>query len=161
MRTGPARRALAAGLVSLIAMTGCGVQPSDVILAGEPPSGAAAPATAITVYLVKNGRLHPVTRPGGRLLFPAHSLALLAAGPTAREQSHGFTSDVPPEAGPFSVTIEPAGRLVVTPSAAAGELSALAVGQIVCTAVATVPRSPARVTVAGAGQEVDPRDCPG
>ncbi|MBT2227720.1 hypothetical protein [Nonomuraea sp. NEAU-A123] len=164
MRTGLTRRMLAAGLLSLVAMAGCGVRPSDVIPAGDPPSGAVAPTTPITLYLVKNGRLRAVTRPGpgGRPLFRADTLALLAAGPTAREQEHGFTTDLPPQAGPFSVTADPAGHLVVTLSTPAGELSTLAIQQIVCTAAAaTPPESPAQVTVVGAGQSVGPRNCPG
>ncbi|TMR96276.1 hypothetical protein [Nonomuraea basaltis] len=163
MRTGPPRRVLAAGLVSLVAVAACGVQPSDVIPAGDPPSGAVAPTTTITLYLVKNGRLNAVTRPGpgGRPLFNADTLALLAAGPTAREQARGLTTDVPPEAGPFSVTVNPAGHLLVTLSTPAGKLSTLAVEQIVCTAAATVPESTAQVTVIGAGQSVGPRSCPG
>jgi hypothetical protein len=163
VRTGLARRVLAAGLVSLVAVAGCGVRPSDVIRAGDPPSGAVAPTTTITLYLVKNGRLNAVTRPGpgGRPMFQADTLALLAAGPTAREQARGLTTDVPPGAGPFSVTAKPAGHLVVTLSIPAGELSTLAVEQIVCTAAATAPESPAQVTVVGAGQSVGPRTCPG
>ncbi|MEU4409110.1 hypothetical protein AB0F88_31745 [Streptosporangium sp. NPDC023963] len=163
MRTGPARRMLAAGLVSLAAAAGCGVQPSDVIPAGDPPSGRVAPATTTTLYLVKNGRISAVTRPRDRPMFPADTLALLADGPTAGERANGFTTEVPPEAGPFSVTARPAGHLVVTLSAPAGELSAPAVGQIVCTAAATAPESPAevQVTVVGAGQSVGPRNCPG
>jgi len=154
---------LAAGLVSLVAVAGCGVRPSGVIRAGDPPSGAVAPTTTITLYLVRNGRLNVVTRPGpgGRPLFTADTLALLAAGPTVREKARGLTTDVPPEAGPFSVTAEPAGHLVVTLSAPAGELSALAVEQIVCTAAATTPESPVQVTVVGAGQSAGPRTCPG
>ncbi|MEV6985629.1 hypothetical protein AB0M95_30830 [Sphaerisporangium sp. NPDC051017] len=161
MSTGLARRVLAAGLVSLVAVAGCGVRPSGVVPAGDPPSGAVAPTMTITLYLVKNGRLSAVTRPGGRPLFPADTLALLAAGPSAREKAHGFTTDVPPEAGPFSVTAEPAGHLVVTLSTPAGDLSTLAVEQIVCTAAATVPESLAQITVVGAGQSVSPRNCPG
>ncbi|WP_214105401.1 hypothetical protein [Acrocarpospora catenulata] len=161
MRIGLARRALAAGLVSLVAVAGCGVQPSGVIPAGPPPSGAVAPTMTITLYLVKNGRVSAVTRPGGRLLSPADTLALLAAGPIAREQAHGFTTDVPPEAGPFSVTEKPASHLVVTLSTPARELSTLAVEQIVCTVAATAPESPAQVTVVGAAQGADPRNCPG
>ena len=161
MRTGLARRMLAAGLVSLVAMAGCGVQPSDVIPAGDPPSGRIAPTTTITLYLVKSDRLSAVTRPNDRPMFPADTLALLADGPTAGERAHGFTTDVPPEAGPFSVTAESAGHLVVTLSTPAGELSTPAVGQIVCTAAATTPEKSAQVTVAGAGQSVGPRSCPG
>ncbi|MFD2351060.1 hypothetical protein ACFSTC_19595 [Nonomuraea ferruginea] len=36
--------------------------------------------------------------PGGRPLLEADTLALLAAGPTARERARGFTTDVPSEA---------------------------------------------------------------
>ncbi|MET7459798.1 hypothetical protein [Nonomuraea sp. NPDC005501] len=161
MRTGLARRMLAAGLVSLVAMAGCGVRPSDAIRAGDPPSGAVEPTMTTTLYLVKNGRLRAVTRPTGRPMFPADTLALLAAGPTAVEQANGLTTDVPPEAGPFSVTAKSASHLVVTLSTAAGELSTLAVEQIVCTAAARVPETPAQVTVVGAGQRVGPRSCPG
>lgn len=158
MRPGLARRALAAGLVSLVAVAGCGVRPSGVIIGGDPPRGAVESTTTITLYLVKNGRLSAVTRPGGPL-SQADTLALLAAGPTAREQAQGLTTDFPPEAGPFSVTANPAGHLVVTLSTPVSELSTLAVEQIVCTAAATVPESPAQVTVVGAGQGVGPRYC--
>lgn len=159
MRAGLARRVLAAGLVSLVAVAGCGVRPSGVITGADPPSGGVVPTTTITIYLVTNSRLSAVTRPGGPL-SQADTLALLAAGPTAREQAHGLTTDVPPDAGPFSVTAKPAGRLVVALSAPASELSTLAVEQIVCTAAATAPESLAQVTVVGAEQGVDSRDCP-
>ncbi|MFI7642470.1 hypothetical protein [Nonomuraea sp. NPDC049400] len=168
MRPRLARRMLAAGLVSLVAVAGCGVRPSDVIPAGDPPSGRVAPPNGravppatITLYLVKKGRLSAVTRPTSRPMFQADTLALLAAGLTATERAQGLTTDVPPEAGPFSVTAKPAGHLVVALSTPAGELSALAVKQIVCTAAATAPESPAQVTVTGAGQSVGPRKCPG
>ncbi|WP_084965340.1 GerMN domain-containing protein [Thermoactinospora rubra] len=166
MRTGLARRVLAAGLVSLVAVAGCGVRPSDAIGAGAPPSGGVAPLAPTTLYLVKNGRLSAVTRPGGRLspgrpMFPADTLALLAAGPTAEERARGLTTDVPPDAGPFSVTANPPGHVVVTLSTPAGELSTLAVEQIVCTAAALAPQGPAQVTVVGAGQSVGPRTCRG
>ncbi|MEU4510052.1 hypothetical protein AB0G05_11180 [Nonomuraea wenchangensis] len=166
MRIRFARRVLAAhfvalvvGFVALVAVAGCGVRPSDVILAGDPPSGPVQRATTVTLYLVKNGRLDAVARPDGRL-SPADTLALLAAGPTPREQAHGLTSEVPPDAGPFSLTAEPDGRLVVTLSTPAGELSALAVDQIVCSTVATTRGSSAQVTVVGAGQSIGPRTCP-
>ncbi|MEV4326965.1 hypothetical protein AB0J37_32435 [Microbispora rosea] len=161
MRTGLARRGLAAGLVALVAVAGCGVRPSGVIIGGDPPSGAVARTTTITLFLVKNGRLSAVTRrPIGRPLFPGETLMLLAAGPTPEEQADGLTSDIPPAAGPFSVTAGPAGHVVVTLSAAAGDLSSLAVEQIVCTVAATTPESPVQVTVVGAGQSVGPRNCP-
>ncbi len=169
MRTRSARRALAAltanfaalvaGLVVLVAVAGCGVRPSDVILAGDPPSGPVQRATTVTFYLVKKGRVSAVTRPDGHL-SPAETLALLAAGPTPREQAHGLSSEVPPDAGPFSLTAAPAGDLVVTLATPAGELSAPAVDQIVCTAVATRRDSSTQVTIVGAGQSIDARTCP-
>ncbi|WP_052423237.1 hypothetical protein [Nonomuraea candida] len=160
MRNGPVRRALAAGLVSLVAVAGCGVRPSDVIRGADPPRGALAPTWNTTLYLVKDGRVSAVTRLG-RQLSQADALALLAAGPTPREEAHGLTTDVPPDAGPFSVTTNWAGHLLVTVSVPAGELSDLAVQQIVCTAVATAPESSSRVAVTGGDQEVGPRSCPG
>ncbi|MFB9252954.1 hypothetical protein ACFFWE_32370 [Sphaerisporangium melleum] len=150
---------LAAGLVSIAALTGCGVQPSDAISVGDPPRGRVAPTMKMTLYLVKNGRVSAVTRPGHRA-SPADLLALLAAGPSTAERAAGLSSDVPAEAAPFSVAAEPAGRFVVTLSTPAGELSTLAVAQIVCTAAAMVPESPARITVVGAGQSVGPHGCP-
>ncbi|MFC4536765.1 hypothetical protein [Sphaerisporangium dianthi] len=163
MRTRLASRILAASLIPLIAAAGCGVRPSDVIPAGDPPSGRIAPSTStsttITLYLVKNGRLSAMRRPSDRPLFQADTLALLAAGPTPQEQAHGFTTDVPPQAAPFTVTPKPAGHLVVTLSTPAGDLSTLAVGQIVCTAAATAPESPAQITLIGAGQSVGPQNC--
>jgi hypothetical protein len=170
VRAGPARGALAAALVSLVTVTvtvaGCGVRPSGVITGGAPPSGAAASAATITLYLVKGGRLSAVTRPAGPPLSPAGTLALLAAGPTTRERAQGLTSDVPTGAVPVSVTAGAAGDLVVTLSTPAAGLSALAVEQIVCTAAATSPQRPApapapvTVTVVGAGQAPGGRNCP-
>jgi hypothetical protein len=161
VRTGLARRVLAAGLVSLVAVAGCGVQPSGVITGDDPPHGAVEPTTAITLYLVKNGRLTAVARPAGPPLSPADALTLLAAGPTATERAQGLATDVPPGASPFSVTANPAGHVVVTLSTPAGELSTLAVEQIVCTVAATAPEIQAQVTLVGAGQRVGPRKCRG
>ncbi len=161
MRAGRARGPLVAGLLSLVAVAGCGVRPSGVITGGAPPSGGAQPAAAVTLYLVRNGRPSPVTRPGGPSLSPADTLTLLAAGPTARERAQGFTTEVPPAAGLFSVTVEPVGHVLVTLSTPAGELSPLAVEQIVCTAAAMIPDSGAQVTVVGARQGVGGQRCRG
>ncbi|MFG1945778.1 GerMN domain-containing protein [Nonomuraea sp. NPDC048826] len=161
MRAGRARHALAAILVALAAVAGCGVRPSGVIPAGSPPSGAVAPAVGSVLYLVKDGRVGMVRRTGsGRPLFEADLLALLAAGPTQRERARGFTTEVPAEAVPFSLTTEPEGRLVVALSAPVDELSALAVDQIVCTAAAMAPGGEVQVAVVGGGQQIGPRSCP-
>jgi spore germination protein GerM len=156
---------LAVGLLPLV-VVGCGVQPSGAISAGEPPSGRVdpdgrqAPTWPITLYLVKKGRLSLVTRPSDRPLLFTDRLALLAAGPTTAEQAGGITTAVPPDAGPFAVTSPQTGRLVVTLSTPAGALSALAIDQIVCTATATAPHTPIKITLTGAGQSIGPRNCP-
>ncbi|MFI7422991.1 hypothetical protein [Nonomuraea sp. NPDC049684] len=153
------RRALAAGLAALVTVTGCGVRPSDVIAVGPPPVGSVALTTTIVLYLVKDGRLSAVTRPSARPLFRTERLALLAAGPTPEERALGLGTEVPPEADPFLVTDKARGRMTLTPSTPGGDLSPLAVQQIVCTAAA-LPGSPARIAVVGARTGVDPRDCP-
>ncbi|MER7132089.1 hypothetical protein [Streptosporangium saharense] len=160
-RIGLARRTLAAGLVSLVAVAGCGVRPSDAIGAGEPPSGAVGPGWEITLYLVKDGRLSAVTRPSSRPLYRADTLALLAAGPTVMERSDGLTTDVPPGAAPFSVTTKPGGRLVVTPSTPANDLSPLALEQIACTTAATRQETPTQITITGTRKRIDLGKCPG
>ncbi|GAA3161466.1 MULTISPECIES: hypothetical protein [Nonomuraea] len=151
-------RRLATALV-LVAVAGCGVRPSDVIPVGPPPSGAVAPARATRLYLVKDDQLQAVTRSRGRW-HPADVLAVLADGPTAKEQAQGYTTDIPLDAAPFTVVSEPGGRLVVTRLGSSGELSELAVGQIVCTVAALLPGGDGEITVADAEPAVDPRTCP-
>jgi hypothetical protein len=158
LSTGRARR-LVAGLVSLVALAGCGVQPSGVITGAAPPSGRAEPPTTI-LYLVADDRLSAVRRPGGPP-SQADKLALLAAGPTDEERARGLTTAVPPEAVPFSVTVDPSGRIVVAPSTPASELSRMAVAQIVCTVAATAPAWPPQITVLGVDHEAQSSErCP-
>ncbi|MFI6294638.1 hypothetical protein ACIBEJ_23820 [Nonomuraea sp. NPDC050790] len=153
-----ARRALAAALVSTLAVAGCGVRPTDVVRDGYPPSGGVAPRTTNALYLVKDGRLIRVTRPRGRPLFPGEQLALLTEAPSPSERAQGLTTKVPREAGPFTLTVKP-GRMEVTQSVPAKELSTLAVDQIVCTVRAMRPDGPQQVTVMGGGQSAGPRTC--
>nr|WP_218889231.1 hypothetical protein [Saccharopolyspora hordei] len=119
--------------VASTALAGCGVQPSGIIHGSSPPSGAVAPAASTTLYFVSGGWLEPVARGP---MSPAEALGALAGGPTAEERARGLTSEVPPAAAPFTVTTDVSGRTVVTTSVPGGELSALAVEQIVCTAAA-------------------------
>lgn len=142
-------RLLVAGLIALVALTGCGVQPSGVITGSPPPSGRVAPATPIILYLVSNDRLTPVLRPGGPLSL-TDTLALLAA-PTSDEHARGLTTAIPQAAAPFSVTAVPASQVVVTLSTPPSTLSTMAIAQIVCTTATAVEASPTQVTVLGAG----------
>jgi hypothetical protein len=142
------RRWLAAALLA----AGCGVQPSGVIVGAAPPSGAVDRSGAL--YLVRAGRVTPVQRPV-RPGPPSTEARLdqLAAGPTAAESARGLTTEVPRSAAPFTVTVSGG---VVTVRAAGGELSDVAVDQVVCTAAE--PGSPVTVTVRD--RSAGPRTCP-
>ncbi|MEV5543598.1 hypothetical protein AB0L13_42935 [Saccharopolyspora shandongensis] len=142
-------------VILMLLTAACGVQPSGVIRGASPPSGPVEPGDSVTLYLVANGQLSTVQRPS-RSLSRADTLALLATGPTGEERARGLTSDVPNGAAPFSVTIEPPDRKVVTVSVSVDELSDTAIDQIVCTAA----EPGERVTVLGVGQARGPRDCP-
>lgn len=146
------RAVLAAG--ALVALAGCGVQPSGIIYGSAPPSGAVVPATFTSLYLVADGQLAPVARSAGPMSRAA-GLEMLAQGPTEQERARGLTSEVPAAAAPFSVTADVSGRTVVTTSAPAGELSALAVDQIACTA-----SDGGQVMIIGAGSNSGPVMCP-
>jgi hypothetical protein len=137
--------------VALLVLTGCGVQPSGVIVGASPPTGTVEPV--VTLYLVSDHRLTPVARAAARL-SPADALALLAAGPDAEERAKGLTTEVPPTAAPLSVTTDPTGSTVVTLSIPAADLSAVAVDQIVCTA------GRGQVTLVGAGDVLGLVTCP-
>lgn len=152
-------RVLRLGLV-LVAIAGCGVQPSGVITGAGPPSGPVRATGTTTLYFVANGQPSVVQR-SGTSSSRAEALAQLAAGPTADERADGFTTDVPRGAAPFSVELQQAGRLVVRSSLPVDELSTTAVAQLVCTAAATMPGGGGSVvTVVEGDQSRGPQTCP-
>lgn len=77
-----------------VAVAGCGIQPTGVVSAGDPPKPS-APASTVVVYLVSSGEsLAGVRRPGvpGH---PEHVLHQLVTGPTPAEQQNGITTAMP------------------------------------------------------------------
>ncbi|MGI5202991.1 hypothetical protein ACQEU6_15620 [Spirillospora sp. CA-108201] len=89
-RTDRARALLA--VAACAALAGCGIRPTGIISAGEGPTARAYAAT-ITIYLVRGGRLVPVTRPG----LPGESyLAVqqLTVPPTTGERALGLHTEV-------------------------------------------------------------------
>lgn len=145
MIRGPAVRPTVLGLVVLataLLVAGCGVRPGGVIIGGPAPTAS----TATVLYLVSDGRVTRVLRPGEA----AGPLALLAAGPTAAERDRGLDTEVPPGLK-FGGSAEG-----VTVSVDVTTLSPNAFDQIVCTA------SPlfAPITLVGGGQSRGPRTCP-
>ncbi|TDB96125.1 GerMN domain-containing protein [Actinomadura sp. 7K534] len=94
----PAVSALLAVLLAVPATAGCGVRPTGIVEAGDPPRADGSTST-ITVYLLDRDGLRPVLRPGlsGRPLYaPPDSLAVeqLAVRPTAPERAEGLRTAV-------------------------------------------------------------------
>ncbi|SDG35485.1 hypothetical protein SAMN05421505_103305 [Sinosporangium album] len=119
------RTALPVCTAALAMACGCGIQPTDVIDAGNPPWG---PASGTRLYFVSGDRLATAGRPGDGL-GPDRAVALLLRGPTRAERERGLTAALPAK---LSVEVAIHGDTVtLTPGQA---LSRLAEGQLVCTA---------------------------
>ncbi|MET8281594.1 hypothetical protein [Micromonospora sp. NPDC005174] len=155
-----ARALVAGGLLLTLFTAGCGVRPSGVITGRSAVSG---PSGGGGVYLISDGELALVLRPAkGAPPLPAETLALLAAGPTDTERSAGFTSEVPTDLAPTTVTssVDEPGITVKTPTPVL-PLSTLAANQIICTvAFADSAVSPAPVTLVGPDGTRPPWSCP-
>ncbi|WP_210732797.1 hypothetical protein [Streptomyces sp. RKND-216] len=168
------RAALAGTLAALplLAVAGCGIQPTSVpVDAGAAPSrvacvlpddGPRTPAprhTVVRVYLVCGSRVSPVQRsvrlPAGRADVAGALLETLSDEPGPRERAAGFASQVPPEleVGPGTRT-DPPGTLRL--STAPSGLPPFALAQIVCTFAETEAGAPQEGTVVLAG----PADAP-
>ena len=141
MRRADRTRALLAA-AACAALTGCGIQPTGIISAGDQPLAQAYAAT-ITLYLVRDGRLVQVTRPGlpGE---PHLGIQQLSVPPTGNERAMGLRTEVREELEAYSVedVSQPVSRptqLVVRPArqaVAAKTWSRTAKAQIACTAQA-------------------------
>jgi hypothetical protein len=135
-------------LAAVLLVAGCGVRPGGVVLGGP----ASTVASAAWLYLVSDGEVVPVLRPGRAY---TDALTLLAAGPTAAERDRGLTTEVP--AGiVFDGRADADGTPVVTASVDVTTLSPNAFAQIVCTA--SPDAEP--VTIVGGGQSRGPQTCP-
>ncbi|MGC4768982.1 hypothetical protein ACLQ25_08350 [Micromonospora sp. DT44] len=154
------RALLAVALLVGLLTAGCGVRPSDVITGRSAVSG---PSAGGGIYLIANGELALVVRPAKIVPeSPLDTLVLLAAGPTEAERSAGFTSEVPADAAPVSMTPstdEPG--ITVRIKGAVLPLSTLAANQIICTvALAGQQASSAPVTLVGSDGTRPPWSCP-
>ncbi|MEV4597116.1 hypothetical protein AB0K15_06900 [Amycolatopsis sp. NPDC049253] len=129
------RRAAAALVLVALAATACGVQPSGAISGDPAPSGpqSTTPGTpgVSSIYLVDNGAVEQVERPGLDLINAA-LIDALAQGPTSAEKASGLTTEVPRSALPAAVTVS-ASQVTVQLATDVQALSDLAVKQIVCT----------------------------
>jgi hypothetical protein len=146
----------------VLLLGGCGVQPSGVTDAGDPPTGV---APGVTLFFIDDqGRLEPQQRETQRLGTVTEAVTLLL---DVGDPQAGLRSEV--KAG--SVTRVPAtiteGTIELRLPITAGDVTALGADQIVCTALAThvqaggSPRTTVRLhfTISGPGSDA-PRACP-
>jgi hypothetical protein len=140
-------------LLLLLALTACGVRPSDPIEGGPAPREVITPGVAL--YLLDGATLTRVIRPP--VATPA--LELLAAGPTSRERAEGLTTEIPPYAAPITATSSADG-ITVRISSALKYLSPLAQSQLVCTAIPLNQDLSIEVILTDPTEKLPPQQCP-
>jgi hypothetical protein len=85
-------RRVAAALVSVSVVAGCGVTPTEPFLYGPPPLN---PVHGVQLYFYLDDREFKVLRPGPQNLGAAERLDLLFAGPNDVERAAGVTTSLP------------------------------------------------------------------
>ncbi|RKS74751.1 hypothetical protein BZB76_3270 [Actinomadura pelletieri DSM 43383] len=92
IRVRAARWTALTALAVVLTASGCGIRPTGIVDAGDPPF-ARGYADTITIYLVRGGMLRPVTRPGvpGR---PYLAVEQLHVPTTPRERALGLRTEV-------------------------------------------------------------------
>jgi hypothetical protein len=151
------RVAAVAAVLLAVGASGCGVQPTGVIDAGEPAEGV---LIGSPVYFVRDGRLASTIQPGLARGDLAGALAAVAAGPDDAQRAAGLTSELPPAMGQPSVARSRDGlalRIAISPL----NLSSLALAQLACTVSAALGKRVAGsgVLIAGGGDSVVAPPC--
>ncbi|WP_406634661.1 hypothetical protein [Amycolatopsis sp. WGS_07] len=135
------KRVLGIALVSILALAGCGIQPTGVVPAGNAPAGfqLGTPRPQITLYFVYAGQLSPVQRAWARDATPTTVLTELFGGPTALEEKEGFYSMLSPGR---HVTVDTSAQPVtVTVAESMKQLYPIGLQQVVCTVSASLVAS--------------------
>lgn len=140
-------------LLSLLALTACGVRPTAPIPGGPAPIEEVTEGSVL--YLLKDGTLTRVVRPP----VQTPSLDLLAAGPTGLELVEGLTTEIPPYAAPITA-VQGADGITVRISSALKYLSPLARSQLVCTAIPPGESLATAVTLTDPIEKLVPHTCP-
>ncbi|MFE6688509.1 hypothetical protein ACFVFQ_18820 [Streptomyces sp. NPDC057743] len=162
-----ARLAVLAGVLTT-ALAGCGIEPTDVIDAGEPASGVrdpGKPPADVQLFFYGPDGLHSATRRTKEPLDPQGAIDLLAQGPNHAERMRGLSSVLPKFPAPLTASTGQ-GRVTITLPVNAKLVDPASLNQLVCTAAnARVPggKPPGEVTVtlAGEGVQVGPMVCGG
>jgi len=142
-------------LLLLLALTACGVRPSDTIEGGPPPTEGMT--DGVVLYLLAGVTLTRVVRP--LVAAPTTPLELLAQGPTSRELAEGLTTEIPPYAAPITAVMTRDG-ITVRISSALKYLSPLAQSQLVCTAIPPDRKRNPEVILTDPTEKLPPQTCP-
>ncbi|MFH8344533.1 hypothetical protein [Streptomyces sp. NPDC018045] len=156
-----------AGL-SASALTGCGIEPTGVIDAGEPAHGLKAPGKPVPdvqLYFLGPTGLRPASRPATAPVGPEEAINLMMKGPNDAEQQRGLTNVLPVLPGKVTAETDN-GAVTVRLPMNVKRLDTASMSQLVCTAAnASVPggRRPSDVlvTLVGGDARVGPMVCGG
>ena len=86
-------RRAAAAVLALPLLAGCGVRPTGVVYAGDPPIATASPSSRAQVFLLQDGVPVPVERTVGTS-DPQGVFDALLNGPNASERQKGLYTDL-------------------------------------------------------------------
>jgi hypothetical protein len=143
-----------AALMTLLAVTACGVQPTDVINAGAAPAipdNRDAAGYAL-LYFVVDGRLTGMPRQTASASSISTALELLLKGPTNSERANGATTFLPTTSAKVAVSLDTI-PIVKVPFPVL-DLPYLAVSQLSCTALAVArPSNTADFAITLAGTD--------
>jgi len=151
-----------AALVTLLAVTACGVQPTDVINAGDAPvlPDDRNNTGYVVLYFVVDGRLTALPRQTPSSTSISTALDLLLKGPTSAERANGAATLLPTTSAKASVSLGDIPIVKVTFPVL--DLPQLAVSQLACTTLATArPSNTAdfAVMLVGPDGKTDRRQC--
>ncbi|MDN3355141.1 hypothetical protein [Actinomadura sp. DC4] len=147
-------------VLALLLLCGCGVRPTGVVYAGDPPVATATASPQSQVFFLLNGVPTPVQRTAGpadpQLVFDA-----LLDGPTREERAKGLTTEL----GEIQyITVhELDGRaLLIETSPPAPKLLPEAFAQIYCTGLLLSGQTALKISYLDTGTPAyAPADCTG
>ncbi|MCR6486743.1 hypothetical protein M8542_28340 [Amycolatopsis sp. OK19-0408] len=153
-------------LAVLLLVSACGIKPTGVVPAGPAPTlrntASSGRGSDLVLYFVLDGRAAPVSRPSRGTVDVGTALATLLGGPTSTEQSEGYQTMLPPEAGPIGLS--PGAQTVISFAFPLRELSSTAINQLICTASAALAANgtyavDGGITLTGTDTKLPPQTC--
>ncbi|MEU6264920.1 hypothetical protein [Saccharopolyspora shandongensis] len=156
------RAVLAAVALLVSALAGCGVQPTDVLGAGEPATGL---PQGMRVYFASDSGLRGVARPGVEIDDLRVAIKLLLGGPNETELHSGL-STLSRDDQELHATSDRGQVTVELPDTPVETSPGIFTGQVVCTLARAesllhgVRPDEVQVTLVGPNRTVGPYRCP-